>query len=82
MKASQTFGSWDQKIYSKFMNHKPLIPTLDWLKAVSTTFLLVCFFSLKESTYEVTRNVFLFHFTSKGSFCFQENFKFLDIQIL
>ena len=76
MKASQTFGSWDQKIYSKFMNHKPLIPTLDWLKAVSTTFLLVCFFSLKESTYEVTRNVFYFTSLQKALFVFRKILSF------
>ena len=76
MKASQTFGSWDQKIYSKFMNHKPLIPTLDWLKAVSTTFLLVCFFSLKESTYEVTRNNFYFTSLQKAPFVFRKILSF------
>ena len=76
MKASQTFGSWDQKIYSKFMNHKPLIPTLDWLKAVSTTFLLVCFFSLKESTYEVTRNNFNFTSLQKALFVFRKILSF------
>ena len=76
MKASQTFGSWDQKIYSKFMNHKPLIPTLDWLKAVSTTFLLVCFFSLKESTYEVARNNFNFTSLQKALFVFRKILSF------
>ena len=76
MKASQTFGSWDQKIYSKFMNHKPLIPALDWLKAVSTTFLLVCFFSLKESTYEVTRNNFNFTSLQKALFVFRKILSF------
>ena len=41
------------------------------LKVVSTTFLLVGFLSLKESTYETKKNVFLFHF--KSSFHSREN---------
>ena len=40
------------------------------LKVVSTTLLLVCFSSLKESTFE-TSKTFLFHFES--SFCSREN---------
>ena len=34
------------------------------LKVVSATFLLVCLVSLKESTFETRKNVFLFHFKS------------------
>ena len=41
------------------------------LKVVSATFLLVCFSSLEESTYEIWKNVF--YFTS--------NVNILDIQI-
>ena len=36
------------------------------LKVVSATFLLVCFSSLEESTYEIWKNVF--YFTSKALF--------------
>ena len=38
----------------------------DCLKVVSTTFLLVCFLSLKESTCKTRKNVF--YFTSKALF--------------
>ena len=37
--------------------------SISYLKAVSTTFLLVCFLSLKESTCETRKNIF--YFTSK-----------------
>ena len=54
------------------------------LKVVSATFSLVCFLSLKESTWETRKNVFLFHF--KSSFRSRENqilefeiFKFHDV---
>ena len=36
------------------------------LKVVSATFLLVCFSSLEESTYEIWKNIF--YFTSKALF--------------
>ena len=39
------------------------------LKVVSTTFLLVHFACLKESTCETRKNIFLFHFQSSFSFC-------------
>ena len=42
-----------------------------FLKVVSTTFLLVCFLSQKESTCETRKNVSLFHF--KSSFHTREN---------
>ena len=50
------------------------------LKAVSAIFLLVCFLSLKESTFETRKNVFiplhkLFSFSRKS------NFRILDFQI-
>ena len=48
------------------------------LKVVSATFLLVCFVSLKESTFE-TRKCFLFHFVS--CFCSEDN-QILTFQIL
>ena len=41
------------------------------LKTVSTTFLLIWFSSLKESTSEIWKNIFLFHF--KSTFCSREN---------
>ena len=41
------------------------------LKVVSATFLLVYFLSLKVSTFETRKNVFLFRF--KSSFRSQEN---------
>ena len=43
-------------------------PVLDCssLKVVSTTFILVCFFSLKESTCEARKNIL--YFTSKALF--------------
>ena len=41
------------------------------LKVVSATFLLVCFLSLKKSTCETRKNIFLFHF--KSSFHSREN---------
>ena len=54
------------------------------LNVVSTTFLLVFFLSLKESTSETRKNLFLFHF--KSSFRSPENqilefyiFKFHDV---
>ena len=50
------------------------------LKTASTTFLLVCFTSLKESTCEIWKNVF--YFTSKALFVSRKsNFIILDIQI-
>ena len=45
-----------------FNAYKPPKP----LKIVSATFLLVCFVSLKESTFETRKNVF--YFTSKALF--------------
>ena len=42
------------------------------LKVVSTTFLLLCFLSLKESTCETSKHVF--YFTSEGPFV-QEKIK-------
>ena len=45
------------------------------LKAVSATFLLVCFLSLKESFCETMKNVF--YFTSKALFVL-ENIKVLN----
>ena len=54
------------------------------LKVVSTTFLLVCFVILKDSTCETRKNVFLFHF--KSSFRSWDNqiltfqiFKYYDV---
>ena len=47
-----SFGSAIQKLSS------------DYLKVVSTTFLLVCFVCLKESTCETRKNVF--YFSLKG----------------
>ena len=54
------------------------------LKVVSATFLLVCFLSLNESTYQTRKNVFLIRF--KSSFRSGENqilefyiFKFHDV---
>ena len=35
-----------------------------FLKNVSATFLLVSFVYLKESTFEIRKNIFLFHFKS------------------
>ena len=49
-----------------------------YLKVVSATFLLVCFFRLKESTCETKKNVF--YFTSKAPFVL-EIIKFLTFQI-
>ena len=40
------------------------------LKVVSTTFLLVCFLSLKKSTCQTRKNVF--YFTSKALFVLQK----------
>ena len=37
MEVLQFFGSWDQKIYSWFMNHKPLIPTLHTIEMNGTS---------------------------------------------
>ena len=54
-------------------------PNSEKIKVVSTTFLLVCFLSLKESTCEIRTNVFLFNF--KSSFRSQEN-QILDFWIL
>ena len=45
-----------------------------FLKFVSTMFLLVCFVSLKERTYETKKNTFLLHFESL--------FSSLDNQVL
>ena len=51
-----------------------------FLKVVSTTFLLVCFLFLKESTCETLKSAF--YFTSKlFSFLRKSNFRILDIQI-
>ena len=41
------------------------------LKVVSATFWLVCFLSINNSTCQIRKNVFLFHF--KSSFCSWEN---------
>ena len=49
------------------------------LKLVPTTVLLVCFVYLKESTCEVTEDVF--YFTSKLFSFLRSNFKFSDIQM-
>ena len=51
------------------------------LKVVSATFLLVCFSSLKESTYE-TRKMFFISLRKLFSFPRKSNFRFLDYQIL
>ena len=40
------------------------------LKVVSATFLIVCFLSVKESTYETRKNVF--YFTSKAVFVLEK----------
>ena len=60
-----------------------MFTVLLYLKVVSATFLLVCFLSLKESTWETVK-MFLFHF--KSCFCSRENqiiefeiFKFHDV---
>ena len=51
------------------------------LKFVTTTFLLVCFLSLKESFSETRKSTF--YFTSKTLFVLRKSdFRILDIQIL
>ena len=47
------------------------------LKVVSATFLLICFFSVKESTFETRKNAF--YFTSKALFVL-EKIKFKDFR--
>ena len=42
-----------------YINHD-LSQIVQWLKIVSATFLLVCFVSLKESTFETRKSVFYF----------------------
>ena len=53
------------------------------LKVVSTTFSLVCFLSLKESTWEIKKNVF--YFTSKALFVLQkiklQNFRYSNFMM-
>ena len=48
-----------------YINHD-LSQIVQWLKIVSATFLLVCFVSLKESTFETRKSVF--YFTWKALF--------------
>ena len=54
----------DIKVFIKILNNTFKQPLQ--LKVVSTTFLLICFFCLKESTCETRKNVF--YFTSKALF--------------
>ena len=53
----------DRRKRSKTMNDEKAVENL---KVVSATFVLVCFLSLNESTFQTRKNVF--YFTSKALF--------------
>ena len=46
------------------------LPLISSLKVVSATFVLVCFLSLNESTFQTKKNVF--YFTLKALFVFEK----------
>ena len=76
----------DSSVYKKISLEIETCKLLAWwsgksssLTLVSTTFLLVCFASRKESTCDARKNVFLFHVESY--FCSWDN-QFLIFQIL
>ena len=56
---------------------QPFLLQSEYLKVVSTIFLLLCFLVLKESTWKARKNI-LFHL--KSSFRSQEN-QFLEVQV-
>ena len=50
MKVDHLFGAWQKNLYCLEVS----------LKVVSAIYLLVCFLSVKEITYETRKNVFYF----------------------
>ena len=49
-----------KKYINKAITERTEFRKINDLKVVSTTFLLVCFVCLKESTFEIRKNVFYF----------------------
>ena len=63
------YTKYARTVFGKSFNENSLhreIKNMLYLKVVSATCLLVCFSSLKDSTWETRKNVF--HFTSKALF--------------
>ena len=75
VKQNSKFNDWkptdtdEMEVFIGLLLHIRLV-NLPCLKVVSTTFLLVCFLSLKESTWETRK--YAFYFTSKALFILEK----------
>ena len=75
VKQNSKFNDWKptdtdkMEVFIGLLVHIRLV-NLSCLKVVSTTFLLVCFLSLKEGTWETRKNAF--YFTSKALFILEK----------
>ena len=63
-------------IYHKYLTTR----TISLIKVVSATFFIVCFLSLKKSTWQTRKNAFYLNSTAL-SFSSKSNFRILDIQV-